>query len=188
MDVTLFCTNVMSLKLVCTPVAPSNKTLGKVLSKKNCLLLKQFIVSDLQNVTWINQTRTLLPGRRAAPVPPRRPAAATAGHDPKPAVASVVPSPVPRECRHTPPGRQLLREQAHAGQSIFKQNAAPGRAALAARGGVSAAPAFCCNGGTEHPHLGRCSSTPTSEAVLPFWIDFGRSWAESLVWGWDNGG
>jgi len=91
MGVMLFCTNVIGLKLICTPAAPSNKTLGKARSKNNCLLLKQFIVSALQNVTRIKQSRTLLPGKGAAPVPP-----CLFGHDPKPAVTPAVPSPVPR--------------------------------------------------------------------------------------------
>lgn len=133
------------------PSCPIKQNTWESPKYKHCLLLEQFIVSDLENVTWINQTPVFLPGRRAALVPPAMPGCCHGRARSRIRGCILRAQLRAPEPGHTPPGRQILREQALRGQSIFKQNAAPGRAALALREGDPALPAFCSKGGPENP-------------------------------------
>lgn len=169
------------------PSCPIKQNTWESPKYKHCLLLKQFIVSDLENVTWINQTRVFLPGRRAALVPPRCPAAATAGHDPESAVASSVPSPVPRSPdTHRRDGRSCGSKRAWDSQFLNKMLHLEGQLLHWGKA-VQLCLLFAVREAQKIP-FGGCSGTPTVEAVLPFWSDFGTSWVESLAWRCDNRG
>lgn len=144
-DRALFCAKVMSL--ICTPVASSNKALGKVLSKKivcyqNSLLFQTYKTSLEESAPCVPPREESIPGSSGMPGCCHGWAQAQMRshiHDASPVLWSCN-----AECwAGSSHGTLMFNKVLHMEGQLLQR----GKAA------VPAAPAFCSNGGTEYPTL-----------------------------------